>query len=87
VLYRDCPHRANRLGFSTHVSIAQHPRLILQIPRGSIRYQQLHAFRSAAERTDSTLKGDNTILRNPPVKSHRRAAVVSLIGVIITLSH
>ena len=31
-LYRNCPHRANRLGFSTHVSIAQHPRLILEIP-------------------------------------------------------
>ena len=84
-LYRKCPHRANRLGYCTHVSIAQHPRLILEIPRGSGRYRQLHALRSAAERTNSTLKEDNGILRQPPVRSLRRAAVVSQMGVITTL--
>ncbi len=84
-LYRKCPHRANRLGYSTHVSIAQHPRLILEIPRGSERYRQLHALRSAAERTNSTLKEDNAILRQPPVRSLRRAAVASQMGVITTL--
>ena len=84
-LYRDCPHRQNRLGFATHSSIARHPRLILEIPRGSERYRQLHCLRSAAERTNSTLKEDNAILRNPPVRSLPRAAVVSLMGVIATL--
>lgn len=84
-LYRNCPHRANRLGYSTHVSIAQRPRLILEIPRGSERYRRLHALRSAAERTNSTLKEDNAILRQPPVRSLRRAAVVSQMGVITTL--
>ena len=84
-LYRNCPHRANRLGYSSHVSIAQHPRLILEIPRGSERYRQLHALRSAAERTNSTLKEDNAILRQPPVRSLRRAAVISQMGVITTL--
>jgi hypothetical protein len=84
-MYRNCPHRANRFGFSTHVSIAQRPRLILEIPRGSERYRLLHALRSASERTNSTLKEDNAILREPPVRSLRRAAVVSQMSVITTL--
>jgi hypothetical protein len=84
-LYRNCPHRARRLGFSTHVSIAQHPRLILEIPRGSERYRELHSLRSASERTNSTLKEDNAILREPPVFSIRRAAIISQMGVITTL--
>jgi hypothetical protein len=84
-VFRNCPHRAHRLGFATHVSIAQHPRLILEIPRGSDRYRQLHALRSASERTNSTLKDDNAILSEPPVRSLRRAAVVSLMGVMTTL--
>jgi len=84
-LYRNCPHRSKRLGYSTHVSIAQHPRLILEIPRGSERYRQLHALRSAAERTNSTLKEDYSILRKPPVRSLPRAAVVSQMGVITML--
>jgi len=50
---------ANRLGFATHVSIAQHLRLILEIPRGSERYRQLHVLRSISDRTNSTLKDDN----------------------------
>jgi hypothetical protein len=54
-------------------------------PRGSERYRELHALRSAAERTNSTLKEDNAILREPPVRSLRRAAVVSQMGVITTL--
>jgi hypothetical protein len=84
-LYRDCPHRSKLLGYSTHVSISQHPRLILEIPRGSERYRNLHSLRSAAERTNSTLKEDSAILRKPPVRSLRRAAVVSQMGVITTL--
>ena len=84
-LYRNCPHRANRLGFPTHVPIAQHPRLILEVPRGSERYRQLHCLRSASERTNSTLKDDNAILHQPPVRSLRRASVVSLMGVMTTL--
>ena len=85
LLYSNCPHRANRLGFATHASIAQHPRLILEIPRGSDRYRQLHTLRSASERTNSTLKEDNSILREPRVRSLRRASVVSLMGVTVTL--
>jgi hypothetical protein len=84
-LYRNCPHRSKRLGFSTHVPIAERPRLLLEIPRGSERYRQLHRLRSASERTNSTLKEDNAILRNPSVRSLRRASIESLMGVMTTL--
>jgi len=84
-LYRNCPHRPKLLGFSTHVPIAERPRLLLEIPRGTERFRQLHCLRSAAERTNSTLKEDNAILREPPVRSLRRASVVSLMAVMTTL--
>ncbi|NLT68452.1 MAG: transposase [Acidobacteria bacterium] len=84
-LYRNCPHRSRLSGYSTHVSIAQHPRLILEIPRGTERFRQLFALRSAAERTNSSLKEDFPILRKPPVRSLRRAAVVAQLGVITLL--
>jgi len=84
-LYRNCPHRTKLLGFSTHVPIAKRPRLLLEIPRGTERFRQLHCLRSAAERTNSTLKEDNAILRGPPVRSLRRASMESLMGVMTTL--
>jgi hypothetical protein len=84
-LYRNCPHRSKLLGFSTHVPIAERPRLLLEIPRGTERYRRLHCLRSAAERTNSTLKDDNAILRNPSVRSLRRASMESLMGVMTTL--
>jgi hypothetical protein len=84
-LYRNCPHRPKLLGFSTHVPIAERPRLLLEIPRGTELFRQLHCLRSAAERTNSTLKEDNAILREPPVRSLRRTSEVSLMGVITTL--
>jgi hypothetical protein len=84
-LYRNCPHRPKLHGFSTHVPIAERPRLLLEIPRGTERFRQVHCLRSAAERTNSALKEDNAILREPPVRSLRRASVVSLMGVMTTL--
>jgi hypothetical protein len=79
------PHRLNRLGFATHSSIVQHPRLILEIPRGSERYRELHCLRSTSERTNSSLKDDNAIFHDPPVRTLRRAAVLSLLAVTTTL--
>jgi hypothetical protein len=84
-LYRNCSHRSKLLGFSTHVPIAERPRLHIEIPRGTERYRQLHCLRSASERTNSTLKEDNAILRNPSVRSLRRASMESLMGVMTTL--
>jgi hypothetical protein len=84
-LFKNCPHRANRLGFSTHIPIDRNPRLFLEIPRGSERFQKIFALRSASERTNSTLKEDHAILRKPPVRSLKRAAAIAQLGVITTL--
>jgi len=46
----------------------------------------LHCLRSAAERTNSTLKDDNAILHKPPVRSLRRASTEALMGVMINLA-
>jgi hypothetical protein len=46
---------------------------------------KIHKLRSAAERTNSSLKEDFPILRKPLVRSLRRAAVFSQLGVITVL--
>ena len=61
------------------------PRLILEIPRGSDRFKKLHTLRSAAERTNSTLKSDLAILDHPAVMSINAAAPLSLMAVTTTL--
>jgi hypothetical protein len=72
-------YRSNRLGYFTYVSIS-HIAAYSEIPIGSERYRQLHTLRSAAERTNSTLKEDYSILRKPPVRSLPRGAAVSQNG-------
>jgi hypothetical protein len=53
-----CPHIRNHTGFSKHMYIKEHPRLINEIPRGSKRYNTIKKFRSASERSNSTMKED-----------------------------
>jgi hypothetical protein len=84
-LYRRCPHRSNSVGFATHVPVVKFPRLILEIPRGTDRYKELHTLRSAAERTNSTLKSDLAILDRPAVMSLKAAAPLSLMAVTTAL--
>jgi hypothetical protein len=59
-----CPHIENRTGFTTHMYVKEHPRLINEIPRGSKRYQLIKKIRSASERANSTMKEDLKI-HNP----------------------
>jgi hypothetical protein len=60
-------------------------RIFNALENGFFIAEKTFALRSASERTNSTLKEDNGILRKPPVRSLRRAAVVSQMGVITTL--
>jgi hypothetical protein len=53
-------------GYSTHVSIEQHPRLIVETPTGFKRSRQMQTLRLAADRAIST-KEDYLILRDPQV--------------------
>jgi len=80
-----CPHKDNRYGFSTHMSQIKHPRLILRYHRGSRIFRKLFAFRTASERTNSTVVDDLRILKKPRVWSIERAKCLTQIGFIATL--
>jgi len=45
-----CPHMENRTGFTKHMYVKEHPRLINEIPRGSKRYNLIKKIRSASLR-------------------------------------
>jgi hypothetical protein len=45
-----CPHIENRTGFTRHMYVKEHPRLINEIPRGSKRYNLIKKIRSASLR-------------------------------------
>jgi len=62
-----CPYMQNQTGYTKHMYIKHHPRLINEIPRGSKRYNAFKKLRSASERTNSTLKEDLKILDKPRI--------------------
>ncbi|RLB60395.1 MAG: hypothetical protein DRG80_05395, partial [Deltaproteobacteria bacterium] len=47
-----CPHMKNRTGFTKHMYVKEHPRLVNEIPRGSKRYKTIKKIRSASERAN-----------------------------------
>jgi len=63
-----CPHIKNQTGFSKHMYVKEHPRLINEIPRGSKRYKTIKKIRSASERANSTMKEDQKILDKPSLR-------------------
>ena len=80
-----CPHIRNRTGFSKHMYVKEHPRLINEIPRGSKRYNTIKKFRSASERSNSTIKEDLKILEKPRVLNGPRANILAQIAAIALL--
>jgi hypothetical protein len=80
-----CPHIENRTGFTKHMYVKEHPRLINEIPRGSKRYHLIKKIRSASERANSTMKEDLKILEKPRILNARRAAVLAQIAAIVLL--
>lgn len=80
-----CPHLANRCGYTTHMTIKELPRLVLEIPRESHRFRRLHNFRSASERFNSTAKDDLHILENPRTMGINAAQVLGVIAAIVVL--
>jgi len=82
---RNCPYWINYHGFTKHISIAQFPRLIIEVIRGTDRHQKLKALRSASERTNASAKEDFCILTKPKVRGLRPAAVLSQMAVIVVL--
>jgi len=81
----NCPYLQKPSGYSTHMSIIQHPRLVNEIPRGSERWKKLHNLRSSSERTNSTTKSDLDILEHPRVMGLERAKILAQMACISTL--
>ena len=80
-----CPHVENRTGFTRHMYVKDHPRLINEIPRGSKRYNLIKKIRSASERANSTLKEDLKIIEKPRVLNGSRANILSQMAAIVLL--
>ena len=80
-----CPHIENKTGFSKHMYLKEHPRLINEIPRGSKRYKDIKKIRSASERANSTLKDNIKILDKPRVLNATRANILAQMAAIVLL--
>jgi hypothetical protein len=81
----DCPHLKNKNGCIKHMATSDHPRLVNEIPRGSKRYKEIKNLRSAAERSNATIKEDLNMLRRPRVIGLKRASILSHIAAIVLL--
>ncbi len=79
------PHIENRTGFTRHLYVKEHPRLINEIPRGSKRYNLIKKIRSASERANSTMKEDLKILEKPRILNAQRAAILAQMVAIVLL--
>jgi len=80
-----CPHVKNRTGFSKHMYVKEHPRLVNEIPRGSKRYNLIKKIRSASERANSTMKEDLKILEKPRVLNASRSNILAQLAAIALL--
>jgi hypothetical protein len=80
-----CPHIENKTGFSKHMYVKDHPRLVNEIPRGSKRYKDIKKIRSASERANSTLKDNIKILDKPRVLNSTRANILAQMAAIVLL--
>jgi len=80
-----CPYIGKETGYTKHMYVKEHPRLINSIPRGSKHYKELKKNRSASERINSTAKEDIPILRKPRVLNIERAAILSQMAGIVVL--
>jgi len=80
-----CPYIKNQTGFSKHMYLKEHPRLVNEIPRGSKRYKTIKKMRSASERSNSSMKEDLKVINKPRVMNRPRANILSQIAAIVLL--
>ncbi len=80
-----CPYIRNQTGYTKHMYVKEHPRLVNEIPRSPKRFQTIKKLRSASERSNSTMKEDLKILANPKVLSKVRADILAHMAVIVLL--
>jgi len=82
---KSCPGAKNKCGVVMHMSINDYPRLINEIPRGSRLFREVKRFRSASERSNSSLKEDISILDCPRVLNGKRANILAQMAGIVLL--
>jgi len=80
-----CPHIQNQTGYTKHMYVKEHPRLVNEMPRGTKRLQALKKLRSASERSNSTMKEDLKILDKPRVLKGSRANSLAQMAAIVLL--
>ena len=81
----NCRYLENERGYSTHMSIKAHPRLICEIPRCSDRWKKIRNLRSASERSNGTCKSDLDILESPHIYGTKMASIEAIMACITTL--
>jgi hypothetical protein len=52
----DCIFRKNKHGYSKWMYIDKHPRIVIEVPRGSKKFKKLKAYRSSSERINGLAK-------------------------------
>jgi len=83
---KDCRYLESECGYSTHMSIKAHPRLISEIPRCSDRWKKIRNLRSTSERSNGTCKSsDLDILESPRIYVLSMAFIEATMTCITTL--
>lgn len=81
-----CQHIQNQTGFTKHMYVKKHPRLVNEIPRGSKRYKEIKKARSASERSNSTIKESASGgLDKPRVLNASRSNILAQMAAIVLL--
>jgi hypothetical protein len=83
--HEDCPFRANKMGCVKNVPVTDDSRLVLEIPRGTRRYNIIFALRSSVERNND-YPADNGLSRPKYHGLHNMQLNAFLTG-IATLLH
>jgi len=65
--------------------MSKNPRLITEIPRGSLRWKKIRNMRVSSERTNSTAKSDLDILNRPRVMGLNRTSILAQVAVMVIL--
>jgi len=81
-----CKYLGTECGYSTHMSIKAHPRLVSEISRCSDRWKKIRNLRSASERSNGTCKSsDLDILESPRIYGLTMASIEATMACITTL--
>jgi len=81
-----CPYRESRVGYATHMSIKEYPRLVCEIPRGSSHWKEIRNLRVSSERTNGGAKNNElSVLERPRVVGVERVAVLANLACISLL--